>query len=70
MKRNKQILMLTVAFVFISFFSAGALWAMSHEIVTKEVRYHKQLKDVKGFMARPAGNKKYPAIVLIHEWTG
>ncbi len=67
MKRNKQILMLTVAFVFISFFSAGALWAMSHEIVTKEVRYHKQLKDVKGFLARPAGNKKYPAIVLIHE---
>ena len=27
MKRNKQILMLTVAFVFISFFSAGMLWA-------------------------------------------
>ncbi len=70
MKRNKQILMQTVAFVFISYLSAGMLWAMSHEIVTEEGRYHKQLKDVKGFMARPAGNKKYPAIVLIHEWTG
>lgn len=70
MKRNKQILMLTVAFVFISFFSAGMLWASSHDIVTEEVRYHKQLKDVKGFLARPADNKKHPAIVLIHEWTG
>lgn len=70
MKRNKQILMLTVAFVFISFFSAGALWAMSHDIVTEEVRYHKQLKDVKGFLARPADNEKHPALVLIHEWWG
>ncbi|MCZ6620874.1 MAG: dienelactone hydrolase family protein, partial [Deltaproteobacteria bacterium] len=70
MKRNKQNLMLTVAFVFISYLSAGALWASSHDIVKEEVRYHKQLKDVKGFLARPGGNKKHPAIVLIHEWGG
>ncbi len=70
MKRNKQILMLTVAVVFIAYFSAGALWASSHDIVTEEVRYHEQLKDVKGCLARPADNKKHPAIVLIHEWTG
>ena len=42
MKRNKQILMLTVEFLFVSFFSAGMLWAMSHEIVTEEVRYHEK----------------------------
>ena len=70
MKKKKQILILAVAFVFISYFSAGMLWAMSHEIVTEEVRYHEKMKDVKGFLARPAGNKKHPAIVLIHEWTG
>ncbi|MEE8077172.1 MAG: hypothetical protein V3T60_16310 [Candidatus Binatia bacterium] len=70
MNKKKQILILAVAFVFISYFSAGMLWAMSHEIVTEEVRYHEKMKDVKGFLARPAGNKKHPAIVLIHEWTG
>ncbi len=70
MKRNKQIMTLAVAFVFISFFSAGMLRASSHDIVTEEIRYHKQLKDVKGFLARPADNEKHPAVVLIHEWWG
>ncbi len=70
MKKNKQILMLAVAFVFISHLSAGVLWAMSHEIVTEEVSYHEKMKDVKGFLARPADNGKHPALVLIHEWWG
>jgi hypothetical protein len=70
MNRNRQILIVTLAVVFIAYFSAGMLWASSHDIVTEEVRYHKQLKDVKGFLARPADDKKHPAVVLIHERTG
>jgi carboxymethylenebutenolidase len=62
--------MLAVVFVFISVFFAGVLWASSHDVVTEEVRYHKKVKEVRGFLARPADNKKYPGVVLIHEWTG
>jgi carboxymethylenebutenolidase len=62
--------MLAVVFVFISVFFVGVLWASSHDVVTEEVRYHKKVKEVRGFLARPADNKKYPGVVLIHEWTG
>ena len=56
MNRNRQILIVTLAVVFIAYFSAGMLWASSHNIVTEEVRYHKQLKDVKGFLYRKSGH--------------
>lgn len=37
------------------------------KIVTSSVEY---TDEVNGFLARPEGEGKYPAIIMIHEWWG
>ncbi|MCH8013139.1 MAG: dienelactone hydrolase family protein [Candidatus Marinimicrobia bacterium] len=58
--------------VFISLFCfvINVVLAKSSEIYTEEVVYYKNQKNVVGYLARPIDGKRYPAILLIHEWWG
>lgn len=58
--------------VFISLlcFVINVVLAKSSEIYTEEVVYYKNQKNVVGYLARPIDGKRYPAILLIHEWWG
>ena len=57
------------AFVFFIFFTGYAI-AADIKIVTEEVVYHNNGKDVIGYFARPDDNQKHKGIILIHEWWG
>lgn len=60
----------TLLFFIIFVFSTGAVFAADANITSTEVVYYTNGKDVKGYLARPAGNQKHPGIILIHEWWG
>jgi dienelactone hydrolase len=40
--------------------------ASGAEIVTEEVVYHQNGKNVSGYLARPADKQKHPGLILIH----
>ena len=44
--------------------------ALAAEPATETVTYKSGAETVTGFLAKPAGAGKHPAIVLIHEWWG
>jgi carboxymethylenebutenolidase len=49
---------------------AGAAFTAEAGIVTAEVVYYTNGKNVKGYFARPDDTQKHPGIILIHEWWG
>ncbi len=57
------------AFVFFILFTGYAI-AADIKIVTEEVVYYNNGKDVKGYFTRPDDNQKHKGIILIHEWWG
>ena len=57
---------ITVSFALL-FFLIGFAHA---GIVTEEVVYYKDGKNVKGYLARPDDGGKHPGLILIHEWWG
>lgn len=71
MNRNKsnQIILATLLTLLL-LLTAQTLWADSINIVTQNVAYHQAKKGIFGFQARPADNRKHPALILIHEWWG
>ena len=51
-------------------FVTGSSFASDTKILTEEVVYYKDGKEVRGYFARPADNQKHPGLILIHEWWG
>ena len=72
MKNHYQLPTLLISLlVFIFLYSIGGnLEASGNGIVTENVVYYNNGKEVKGFLARPADDKTHPALILIHEWWG
>ena len=58
-------IVLTVIFLF-----GVPVNAPGAEIVTEEVVYHRNGKNISGYLARPADKQKHPGLILIHEWWG
>jgi len=52
------------------FLWSSAVYASDADIITGEVVYYQNGKEVSGYLARPADNKKHPGLILIHEWWG
>jgi carboxymethylenebutenolidase len=42
----------------------------SNDLVTEFIKYPGATGDIRAFMARPKGNKKFPAVIVIHENRG
>lgn len=47
-----------------------AAGAATDTVVTEPVRYASGAEQVGGFLARPSGAGRHPALVVIHEWWG
>jgi carboxymethylenebutenolidase len=54
----------------IALLMVNTVHASPSEIVTEEIVYYQNSKNVNGYFARPSDNQKHPALILIHEWWG
>jgi carboxymethylenebutenolidase len=72
MKRQYQLfsLLLSLSVFLLVYSIVENVEASGTEIVTENVVYDNNEMEVKGFLARPADDKKHPALILIHEWWG
>ena len=57
-------------FIIVTILFAGYAFATESGILTEEVGYYDKSDKVRGYLARPEGNQKHPALILIHEWWG
>jgi carboxymethylenebutenolidase len=60
----------SLLYLVIFIFAAGVVSAADTPVMTKEVVYYKNDKNVSGYLARPDDDQKHPGIILIHEWWG